>query len=89
MPTGYVFPGHAREQCDAEKAHVQSKLGGTPTWVELLKERRPKGWGKFRRPVCRLVLSLYGHPDAGGYWEPRCIQKLVDGGFSPVHEILA
>ena len=31
-----------------------------------------------------LKLALYGHPDAGGYWESHCKEKLVAGGFTPV-----
>eukprot|EP00972_Heterocapsa_arctica_P025538 3759700-Heterocapsa_arctica.AAC.1 len=27
-----LLPGHDVEQCDAQQAYVQSKLGGTPTW---------------------------------------------------------
>jgi hypothetical protein len=44
-------------------------------------ERRPKSWAKYRDPVCPLILALYGHPDAGGYWEQHCHKHLVDAGF--------
>eukprot|EP00972_Heterocapsa_arctica_P072384 10691301-Heterocapsa_arctica.AAC.1 len=27
-----LLPGHNVEQCHAQQAYVQSKLGGTPTW---------------------------------------------------------
>ena len=41
-------------------------------------------------PVCRLVLSLYGHPDAGGYWEKHCDQVLKNSDgkkvFAPIEE---
>ena len=75
------FPGNDSEQCDAEQAYVQSELGGTETWVSLPKDKWPKSWHEFRNPVCKLKLSLYGHPDAGGYWEAHCKQKLIAGGF--------
>jgi hypothetical protein len=31
-----------------------------------------------RRLVCPLGTALYGRPDAGGYWEQRCDQRLQD-----------
>ena len=72
-------------QCDAEHAYVPSRLGGTETWVRIPKDRRPAEWaGKFRKPVVLLKLALYGHPDAGGYWESHCEERLTDGGFTPV-----
>eukprot|EP00972_Heterocapsa_arctica_P098002 14459107-Heterocapsa_arctica.AAC.1 len=46
------MPGNAIGQCDAEQAYVQSKLGGTTTWVSLPKERWPESFKAFRRPVC-------------------------------------
>jgi hypothetical protein len=79
-----LIPGNSSSQCDAEQAYVQSKLGGTETWVRIPKERWPPEWKKFRRPVVKLRLALYGHPDAGGYWEAHCKEKLVAGGFTPV-----
>ena len=30
------------------------------------------------RPTCSLVLALYGHPDAGGYWERDCERRITD-----------
>ena len=62
-----LLPGHAIEQSDAEQAYTQSKLGGTPTWVRLRRERWPAGWDQIDDPVCPLILSLYGHPDSGGF----------------------
>ena len=44
----------------------------------------PAEWaGKFHKPVV-LKLALYGHPDAGGYWESHCKERLIAGGFTPV-----
>ena len=64
--------GHDIQQCDAEQAYTQSKLGGTPTWVRLPKEQWPESWKGMHDPVCPLILALYGHPDSGGYWEQHC-----------------
>ena len=36
------------------------------------------------KPVCRLRLALYGHPDAGGYWEMHCDKHMRDIGFEPI-----
>ena len=56
-----LFTGHTVEQCDAEQAYIQSRLGGEPTWVRLPKERWPAEWvrKKFRDPVCPLILALF------------------------------
>ena len=40
----------------------------------------------MKRPVCRLKLALYGHPDSGGHWERHCEQHLRSVGFVPVRE---
>ena len=55
-------------------------------WVELPDE----AWHpcanrhKFRRPVCRLVKALYGHPDAGTMWEQHCHTAVEKVGFKPL-----
>jgi hypothetical protein len=77
-----LVAGHDVQQADAEQAYIQTKLGGDiPTWVRIPPERRPKSWSHLRDPVCPLVLALYGHPDAGGYWEQHCHSHLVKIGF--------
>jgi len=38
---------------------------------------------KFRDPVCPLI-SLYGHPDSGGYWERHCQEHLTRHGFKEI-----
>ena len=78
--------GHKCEQADGESAYTQAKLGGDPTWVRLPKERWPESWKKFRDPVCPLILALYGHPDARGFWEKHCDSNLRKVGFEPVHQ---
>ena len=73
-------------QSDAEQAYTQAKLGGTPTWVRLPKSAWPKAWHSMnlKDPVCPLVLALYGHPDAGGFWEKHAEAALATEGFLPI-----
>ena len=40
----------------------------------------------MKDPVCPLILSLYGHPDAGGYWERHCERHLKSVGFEPIQD---
>jgi hypothetical protein len=64
---------------DARGAYTQSYLRGCNTWVALPADRWPKEWiGKCKNPICNMHLLLYGHPDAGGYWEQDC-----ENGSSP------
>ena len=82
-----LIAGHDVQQADAEQAYIQTRLGGdVPTWVRIPPERRPKSWQHFRDPVCPLVLALYGHPDAGGYWEQHCHNHLAKVGFQPIDD---
>ena len=61
------LPGNKQETADVTSAYLQAFLKGHRTMVELPKNRWPKEWiGKYRRPVCPLVMALYGHPEAGG-----------------------
>ena len=39
-----------------------------------------------KRPVVRLVKALYGHPDAGTFWEQHCDESVRSMGFQPVGE---
>jgi hypothetical protein len=72
---------------DAEQAYVQATLKSeVPTWVELPRERWPASWAGMRRPVCRLKLALYGHPDSGGHWERHCEKHLRSVGYEPVRD---
>ena len=48
-----VCESHVVQQADAEQAYIQSKLGGTPTWVRLPRDRWPAAWKGMRDPVCR------------------------------------
>ena len=90
--------GHVIQASDADQAYTQALLGDevpgrgtidykvkTETWVRLPPEARPKSWANLalRDPVVPLVRALYGHPDAGGYWEAPCEKHLREVGFEP------
>ena len=79
-----ALPGHACQYSDADMAYTQAIMGGDPTFVRLPKAWWPASWHKFKDPCCRMLRALYGHPDAGYYWEKHCraiVQKL---GFTEV-----
>ncbi|CAE8675163.1 unnamed protein product, partial [Polarella glacialis] len=67
-------------------AYIQSPLGGAETYIRLPKELQPDSWKHMRDPVCKLVMSLYGHPDAGGFWQAHCKNALESVGFIEVSE---
>ncbi len=81
-----MFPGHAEEMADGESAYTQAKLGGETTWIRVPKDQWPEEWIKkgYVDPVCPLVLALYGHPDAGGFWEQHCTKALLKVGYRPI-----
>ena len=62
---------------DAVQAYIQATLRGTPCWIELPPEAAPSecNWGKYRRPVVPLRKALYGHPNAGTFWEQHCDEE--------------
>ena len=89
-----MLPGRSIEQADADQAYTQALMGdmtseshSTPctvsvtTWVRLPPECRPASWRSIRDPVVPLERALYGHPDAGGYWEKKCYGHLEECGF--------
>ena len=79
------FEGHECMQEDAEQAYVQAELKGPKTWVLLPTEAWPAHWhGKWRKPVVVLKRALYGHPDAGTFWEKHCDGCLRRGGFQAI-----
>ena len=71
---------------DAIQAYIQAYIQGPALWVELPKEGWPEdgSWNKFRRPCVRMVKALYGHPDAGTFWEEHCHKGVTAVGFEPV-----
>ena len=79
-----LLPGNSLEVSDGESAYTQALLGGTKTWIRLPRDQWPKEWESMQDPVCPLVLALYGHPDAGGFWEQHCETQLKRVGFVPV-----
>ena len=93
-----LLEGNETEQCDAVQAYIQAKLGGKllggatslddmpQTWVRLPREQWPKAWSGFKDPVCPLVLALYGHPEAGGWWEDHSKQQLEAIGFREIED---
>ena len=76
-------PGHEVEIADAEQAYVQAPMKGNPTWVALPPDAWPDSWkgNGFKRPVCRLKKALYGHPDAGTFWEDKVDEHVKSRGF--------
>ena len=38
----------------------------------------------MRRPVCRMLESLYGHPDSGTNWEEYADKGIQKAGFEPI-----
>ena len=81
-----LMPGHAVEIADAEQAYIQALLTGTPCWICLPPEARPKSMGGFRRPVVKFLWALYGHPDSGTLWEQHCDSHVKSVGFEPIGE---
>ena len=71
---------------DAIGAYTQSYLKTkAKTWVHLPENRWPAHWrGKYKNPVVPLVLSLYGHPESGGYWEAHCEKAVKKHGWQKV-----
>ena len=80
------LPGNDVQMADAIQAYIQAKLSGVPCWVELPDEAWHPSANKhnYRRPVCRLVKALYGHPDAGTMWEQHCHTAVQKVGFKPI-----
>ena len=69
------MPGHIIETADGEQAYPQARMSSsTKTWIRLPYHRWPQSWkdAKLWDPVVEMRQALYGHPDAGGYWERHC-----------------
>ncbi len=76
-----MMEGHTIQMADGESAYTQAELGGPRTWVRIPRERWPEEWEGETDPVCPLRLALYGHPDAGGFWEKHCEKAVTEVGF--------
>ena len=51
-------------------------------WVRLPKAWWPASWhGRFRDPVCRLRLALYGHLESGALWDKHLSAILTRLGW--------
>ena len=76
-----LLPGNLLEVSDGESSYTQARLKGKKTWVRIPRDQWPPGWfdssgtPRYKDPV--LVLALYGHPDAGTFWEQHCEAKSV------------
>ena len=80
------MPGHETHQSDAVRAYVQSVLKSKhPTYVLIPPELQPPEWsGKYRQPCCRLLKSLYGHPESGAHWEKHLTEAIITCGGMPL-----
>ena len=76
-----MLPGHDIEMSDGESAYTQALLGGPKTWIRIPRDRWPDEWEGIDDPVVPLRLALYGHPDAGGFWEKHCEKAVTEVGF--------
>ena len=88
-----LMQGHKITPADAAKAYLQSLLNSlAETWVRLPHEVWPESWfdehgrPRYKRPVIRLLCSLYGHPEAGAHGERKLEQELLDMGAVRVPE---
>ena len=75
------LPGNKTTQADAIRAYIQATLNNVcATWVAIPFDLWPASWkGRFRKPMCKLIRALYGHPESGAHWEQhltRCIIEL-------------
>ena len=85
------FKGHVLETADGEQAYPQASMASpVRTWVRLPKAQWTSWWTDPTRgcpmqdPVVEMKQALYGHPDAGGYWERHCNRGVKAAGFRPV-----
>ena len=77
------LPGSKTTQADAIKAYVQSRLRSKhETWIALPREQWPAAWHKkgYKKPMVKLIMALYGHPEAGAHWERHLTEKVVAMG---------
>ena len=75
--------GHEVEMSDAPGAFTQSEPQGGETWITLPREQWPQSWDKrYRLPVVKLRLALYGHPLAGCCWEQTWTHEVRKVGLN-------
>ena len=87
-----LLPGNLLEVSDGESAYTQARLKGKKTWVRIPRDQWPPEWfdgsgnPRYKDPVVVLVLALYGHPDAGTFWEQHCEAMLKKVGYVKVKD---
>jgi hypothetical protein len=80
-----MFPGYFVEIADAVSAYTQAEFVGTLTYVEIEKSQWEPGWAaKFARPVCQLLMNIYGHPQAGPLYERWAHKRILGVQFTAV-----
>ena len=74
------------DEADGLQAYTQVPLKNKEvrTWVTLPKEYWPPHFHNIDNPVVPLNYALYGHPDAGTYWEQKSHSKVLSVGFERV-----
>ena len=79
-----MLPGNKTTQADAIRAYCQTLLKSRdPTWVTITQLLRRKDM-KERRPCCRLLKALYGHPESGAHWEKHLMEAIIKCGGVPI-----
>ena len=69
-----ISPGNTIQSADGEQAYCQAELSGLKTYIRNPRSQWPQSWHdkNLTDPLVRLNRALYGHPDAGGFWEMHC-----------------
>ena len=74
---------HIIEQADTEQAYTQAKLDtDVKTWVRVPPHLRKSWMEPGVTYVMPLIKALYGHPQAGVFWERRMHKAVLDCGFA-------
>ena len=80
------------------QAYLQAKIatpGRIETWCELPADWWPDDWfsdgaarksPRFVRPMVRLILALYGHPESGALWDKQLTEILTKRGWHTIPE---
>ena len=76
--------GSMIQQFDAAQAYLQAELRGKPVRVFRPLGQWPPTWEGIGRPISRLRVPRYGHPDRGVGWEHPCDPSLPPVGFGKV-----
>ena len=82
--------GNHIEIADAEQAYIQADMKGKDTWIQIPEEDQPKWWKEkypyMKKPVVKMMKALYGHPDAGSYWEQKADEQAKKVGFREIED---